>query len=74
MLENVDVIAGRLTLVKTVLAAMPVFQLIALLVPQWFLRKLQKIIRAFLLQKMTPQEASVQSIGSQFAHQGVLLD
>lgn len=40
--------AGRLTLVKAVLSAVPVHQLIALDCPKWVLKAIEKIMRGFL--------------------------
>ena len=40
--------AGRLTLVTTVLSALPTYQLMSLLHPKWLHKELDKLRRAFL--------------------------
>lgn len=42
--------AGRATLVRFVLAAIPVYLLIAMNIPKWFIKAVQKIQKGFLWQ------------------------
>ena len=41
-------LAGRLTLVKAILSALPAYQLVALIHPKWLIKQIDKLRRAFL--------------------------
>ena len=40
--------AGRITWVRFVLSAIPIYALIAIKVPKWFIKAINKICRAFV--------------------------
>jgi len=44
-------LAGRVVLVRFVLTAIPVYLLVAIQVPKWFIRAIDKIRRSFFMER-----------------------